>query len=158
MCWVHEFEPIDTRYELMNINFAEYSLQVTNNSLATAPHCADDWRIKQNNKKIPVIKQLKLWVLSVLFRSLLGYYWRRRSLQHRLGVIASVEFLQEVWGPLVFLHILHQSLLADHILPDDVMALLRVFGDVAQLLHPFKQEHINDLFANKISLDEALIQ
>jgi hypothetical protein len=43
-------------------------------------------------------------------------------------------------------------------LPDDVMALLRVFGDVAQLLHPLKQEHINDLFANKISLDEALIQ
>ena len=64
----------------------------------------------------------------------------------RILVVAGVEFLQELGAPLVLFQVLHQPLVANHVLPDDVEALLRVLGDVVQLLHPVEEKHINDLF------------
>ena len=62
-------------------------------------------------------------------------------------VIAGVEFLQELRAPLVLgVQVLHQTLVAYHVLADDVMALLRVLSNVVQLLHPVEEKHINDLF------------
>ena len=46
---------------------------------------------------------------------------------------------------------MHQALLADHILPNHMVALLCMFNYVVQLLHPVEQKHINNLRANKIS-------
>jgi hypothetical protein len=39
--------------------------------------------------------------------------------------------------------------MANHILADDVMALLRMLDYVVQLLHPVEEKHINDLFVGK---------
>lgn len=63
----------------------------------------------------------------------------------RILVIAGVEFLQELGAPLVLFQVLHQPLVAHHILPNDVVALLCVLGNVVQLLHPVEEKHINDL-------------